>query len=70
MAEDLSFITHSAPEYFEKWHLKKNKNTTLNGCISKARANSESKVTFSESSFNFVQNRKWPAGLKELMASQ
>ena len=36
---------------------KKNKkrNSTLNGCISKA--NSESKVTFSESSFNFFQNR-------------
>ena len=71
MAEALSFITHSAPEYFEKLVFKKKKNNaTLNGCISKARANSESKLTFSESSFNFVQNRQWPAGLKELMVSQ
>ena len=30
---------------------------TLNGCISKATANSESKLAFSESSFNFLQNR-------------
>ena len=34
---------------------KKAKNGTLNGCISKARANSESKLTFWESSFNFIQ---------------
>ena len=40
----------------ENWHLKKSKNATLNGCISKARANSESKLTFSDSSFNFLQN--------------
>ena len=37
--------------------LKKTKNATLNGCISKARTNSESELTFAESSFNFVQNR-------------
>ena len=34
---------------------QKTKNVTFNGCISKARANSESKLTFSESSFNFLQ---------------
>ena len=51
-------LTHSAREYFEKLALKKTtKNATLNGCISKARANSESKLTFSESSLNFLQNR-------------
>ena len=51
-------LTHSAPEYFEKLAFKKTtKNATLNGCISKARANSESKLTFSESSFNFRQYR-------------
>ena len=33
----------------------KKKNAALNGCISKARANSESKLTFSESSFNFLE---------------
>ena len=37
--------------------IKKSKNATLNGCISKVRMNSESKLTFSESSSNFVQNR-------------
>ena len=36
--------------------LKKNKKATLNGCISKARANSESKLIFSESPLNFLQN--------------
>ena len=35
--------------------LKKIKNESLNGCISKTRANSESKLTCSESSFNFLQ---------------
>ena len=35
---------------------KKKKNATLNSLISKARANSESKLTFSESSFNFLKN--------------
>ena len=48
-------LTHSAREYFEKLAFKKN--PTLNGCISNARANSESKLTFSESLFNFFQNR-------------
>ena len=41
----------------KNWHLKKTNNATLNGYISKARANSESKPTFSESSFNFLQKR-------------
>ena len=52
-------LTHSAREYFEKLVFKKNnqkKNATLNGCISKARANSEFKLTFSESPFHFLQN--------------
>ena len=48
------FLTHSARKYFEKLAFKK-KNATLNGCISKARMNSESKLTFSKSSFNFIQ---------------
>ena len=50
-------LTHSAPEYFEKLAFKKNKNATLNGCISKAKAKSESKLTFSENCFNFLQNK-------------
>ena len=51
-------MTHSALEYFEKLALKnQQKNASLNGCISKARANSESKLTFSESSFNYLQYR-------------
>ena len=41
----------------KNWHLKKTKSATLNGCISKARANLESKLTFSESLFNFLQKR-------------
>ena len=54
----LFVLTHSAPEYFEKLTLKKKrKNAILNGFISKARVNSESKLTFLESSFNFLQNR-------------
>ena len=41
----------------KKWHIKKkSKNATLNGCISKARVNSESKPTFTESSINFLPN--------------
>ena len=35
---------------------KQTKNPTLNGYISKTRANSESKLKFSESSFKFLQN--------------
>ena len=35
----------------------KKKHATLNGCISKSRANSDSKLTFSESSFHFLQNK-------------
>ena len=47
-----------SPGILWKTSIKKPKKTpeTLNGCISKARANSESKLTFSESSFNFLQN--------------
>ena len=49
-------LTHSIREYFEKLAFKKKTNNeSLNGCISKARANSESKLTCSESSFNFLQ---------------
>ena len=53
----LLYLTYSAGEYFKKLALKKKQNAALNRCISKARANSESKLTFSESSFNFLQNR-------------
>ena len=35
---------------------KKTKHATLNGCISKARANSGFKLTFSESLLSFLQN--------------
>ena len=38
-------------------HLKQTKKATLNGCISKDRVNSESKLKFSESSFNFLEYR-------------
>ena len=49
-------LTHSTREYFEKLAFKKKaKNESLNGCISKTRANSESKLTCSESSFSFLQ---------------
>ena len=48
-------LAHSAREYLEKLALKKNE--TLNGFISKARVNLELKLTFSESPFNFFQNR-------------
>ena len=48
------YLTHSAREYFEKMAFeKKTKNSTLSDCISKTRANSEAKVTFSESSLDF-----------------
>ena len=33
----------------KNWHFKKGKNANLNGCISKGKAYSESKLTFSES---------------------
>ena len=47
----------SASEYFYKLAFKKEtKNKNLNGCIWKARVNSEPKLTFSESSFNFLLN--------------
>ena len=42
----------------KNWYLRKTEKatSTLNGCISKASANSKSKLTFSESSFNFLWN--------------
>ena len=52
-----NILAHSTREYFEKLAVKKQKatkNATLNGCISKARTNSEWKLTFSESPFNFL----------------
>ena len=45
------------PGILWKIGIKKKQNAALNRCISKARVNSESKLTFSESSFNFLQNR-------------
>ena len=52
------YLTHSAREYFEKLGFKKKqKNATLKRFLSKARASSESKLTFSESYFYFLQNR-------------
>ena len=56
--EKLHFFTFgSSQEYFEKLAFKKkqNKKCHFKRLISKARTNSESKVTFSESSFNFLQ---------------
>ena len=73
-------LTHSAREYFEKVALKKKtKHATLNGRLLKARANSDSKRTFSESSFSFAGGSapynlpcrcQRLAGLKELLMSQ
>ena len=52
-----SFFNLFSPEYFEKVAFKKKaKDPTLNGYISKSRTNSESKLKFSESSFNVLQN--------------
>ena len=41
-------------EYFDNLALKKTNMATLNSCISKDTANSESKLAFSRSSFNFL----------------
>ena len=49
------YLTHSVREYFEKLAFKE-KQKTKNATV-KAKPNSESKLTFSESSFNFLQNR-------------
>ena len=49
------YLTHSARGYFEKFTLKKK--VTLNGCISKPRPNSQSKLIFAEISLNFLQNK-------------
>ena len=51
------YLTHSAWEFFENLAFKKKKNAALNSLISKASVNSKSKLTFSESSFNFLKNR-------------
>ena len=51
------YLTHSVREYFEILAFKKTKNATLNGFISKVRTTSESKLTFPESSFNFLESR-------------
>ena len=49
------YLTHSARKYFEKVAFKE-KQKTKNATV-KTKDNSESKITFSESSFNFLQNR-------------
>ena len=50
-------LAHSALESFEKLTLKKKpKRLSLNGHISKTRTNSESKLRFSSSSFNVLEN--------------
>ena len=52
------YLTNATLEYFEKLTFKKKttkKKATLNGHISKTTANSESKLRFSESSFNFFK---------------
>ena len=50
-------LTHSVPECFEKLPIKKKTgNQTLNGYISKTRANSASKLQLSENSSKFLQN--------------
>ena len=51
----LRILVHSAPEYFEKLPLKKTKNPTLNGYVSKTRADAQPKLKFSETSFKFLQ---------------
>ena len=54
----LNLILQNEKLAFKKLAFKKTtKNATLNRCISKARTNSESKLTFSECSFNFLQYR-------------
>ena len=49
------YLTHSAREVFKILAFKK-QNGTSNGCISKPGAISVLKLTFSESSFNYLQN--------------
>ena len=52
------YLAHSVPEYFEKLPIKnanQTKNPTLSGYILNTGVNSESKLKFSESSFNFLQ---------------
>ena len=48
-------LPNSALKWFEKLILKKS-DSTLNGNISKTRRNLESRLRFSKSSFNFVEN--------------
>ena len=45
------------PGYFEKLVFKRARKATLNGYISKARASSESRLTFSESWLNFLRSK-------------
>ena len=49
-------LTHSALNIFEKLILKKTKDVTLNGHISKTRTSIESRLSFSESLSNYFQN--------------
>ena len=51
------YLNHSTREYVEKLSFKQPKRAILNGCISKARTNSEIRLAFSESSFNFLESR-------------
>ena len=50
------YLTHSAPEYFEKLSFKKTKNATLNGYISNVMANSESKLTLFKTEWFFARS--------------
>ena len=50
-------LTHSTQEYFENLAFKNSKKGSLNDFISEARTNLESKLTFWESSFNYLQNK-------------
>ena len=50
-------VYFSLNPFFEELALKKSKDPILNYYISKTRTNSESKLNFSESQFNFLQSR-------------
>lgn len=50
------YSTHSFLQCFEKLALKKKNPRKLLGHVSKSRANLESRLTFSESLFNFLQS--------------
>ena len=52
------YLTYSVREHFEKLTFKKTtKKATLNGCISKSRIKSESKLTFPQILFNSLQSK-------------